>query len=146
MTGAITLIQRFGGVVNLNIHFHMLFVNGVYSRNRYGKVVLHRTKARDREELNKLLNTISHHVARYLVRQGLLEIDEENSYLQPDGFEEDPMQQLLGHSISYRVAVGASQGQKVFTLQTVPADVDDGNDQAAKVAGFSLHAGVVAQH
>ena len=45
MTGAITLIQRFGGAVNLNIHFHMLFVDGVYSRNRYGKVVFHRTKA-----------------------------------------------------------------------------------------------------
>ena len=151
MTGAVTLIQRFGrsgapGALNLNVHFHMLFVDGAYNRNRYGKFVFHRTKAPDREELHKLVNTISHRVARYLVRQGLLEIDEENSYLQLDGFGEDQMQQLLGHSISYRVAVGASQGQKVFTLQTVPANVDDGNDQAAKVAGFSLHAGVVAQH
>jgi hypothetical protein len=25
-TGAITLIQRFGGALNLNIHFHMLFL------------------------------------------------------------------------------------------------------------------------
>jgi hypothetical protein len=56
------------------------------------------------------------------------------------------MQQLLGHSITYRVAVGASQGQKVFTLKTVPAKAGDGNDQAAKVAGFSLHADTVAQH
>lgn len=56
------------------------------------------------------------------------------------------MQQLLGHSITYRAAVGASQGQKVFTLQTVPAHVDGGNDQVAKVAGFSLHAGLVALH
>lgn len=78
ITGAVTLIQRFGGAVNLNIHFHMLFVDGVYSRNRYGKVVFHRTKAPDREELHKLLNTTSHRVASYLVRQGLLEIDEEN--------------------------------------------------------------------
>ncbi len=34
-TGAVTLIQRFGrsgtpGALNLNIHFHMLFLNGVY--------------------------------------------------------------------------------------------------------------------
>jgi hypothetical protein len=30
-TGAVTLIQRFGSGLNLNIHFHMLFLDGVYS-------------------------------------------------------------------------------------------------------------------
>ncbi len=29
-TGAATLIQRFGSALNLNIHFHMLFLDGVY--------------------------------------------------------------------------------------------------------------------
>jgi hypothetical protein len=29
-TGAVTLIQRFGSALNLNIHFHMLFLDGVY--------------------------------------------------------------------------------------------------------------------
>ena len=29
-TGAVTLIQRFGSVLNLNIHFHILFLDGVY--------------------------------------------------------------------------------------------------------------------
>mgnify|MGYP001819257956 CR=1 FL=1 len=29
-TGAVTLIQRFGGALNLNIHFHMLFLDSVY--------------------------------------------------------------------------------------------------------------------
>ena len=30
-TGAVTLIQRFGSALNLNIHLHMLFVDGVYT-------------------------------------------------------------------------------------------------------------------
>jgi len=30
-TGAVILIQRFGGALNLNIHFHMLFMDGVYT-------------------------------------------------------------------------------------------------------------------
>ncbi len=34
-TGAVTLIQRFGSALNLNIHFHMLFLDGVY-RGRSG--------------------------------------------------------------------------------------------------------------
>ena len=29
-TGAVTSIQRFGSALNLNIHFHMLFLDGVY--------------------------------------------------------------------------------------------------------------------
>lgn len=28
-TGAVTLIQRFGGALNLNVHFHRLFLDGV---------------------------------------------------------------------------------------------------------------------
>jgi len=33
-TGAVTLIQRFGSAINLNIHFHMLFLDGVYEGHR----------------------------------------------------------------------------------------------------------------
>ena len=28
--GAVTLIQRFGSALNVNVHFHMLFLDGVY--------------------------------------------------------------------------------------------------------------------
>ena len=34
--GAVTLNQRFGGALNLNIHFHMLFLDGVYSDSAHG--------------------------------------------------------------------------------------------------------------
>ncbi len=61
--------------------------------------------------------------------------------------DDDPMQQLHGHSITYRVAVGAQRGRKVFMLQTVPANkpADTCPAQVAKVAGFSVHAGVMAE-
>ena len=29
-TGAVTLIQRFGGSLNLNVHFHQLFIDGCF--------------------------------------------------------------------------------------------------------------------
>jgi hypothetical protein len=35
------------------------------------------------------------------------------------------MDQLLGYSITYRIAVGPQQGRKVFTLQTLPACGED---------------------
>ena len=39
-TGAVTLIQRFGSALNLNIHFHMLYLDGVYAADNYGKTRL----------------------------------------------------------------------------------------------------------
>lgn len=33
-TGAVTLIQRFGAALNLNVHFHMLLLDGVYVDGR----------------------------------------------------------------------------------------------------------------
>jgi hypothetical protein len=56
------------------------------------------------------------------------------------------MQQVLGCSVSYRIAVGPQQECKVFTLQAIPAwEKDDRLSQVAKESGFSLHAGVSAQ-
>ena len=55
------------------------------------------------------------------------------------------MNTLLGHSISYRIAVGPHQGRKVFTLRTQSSSEAPFGDQVGNVAGFSLHAGVAAR-
>jgi hypothetical protein len=48
------------------------------------------------------------------------------------------------NSVSYRIAMGPQQGQKVFTLQTLPASNEGEYGQLANTSGFSLHAGVFA--
>ncbi|MCP4874124.1 MAG: IS91 family transposase [Gammaproteobacteria bacterium] len=145
-TGAVTLIQRFGSALNLNIHFHMLFLDGVYVDRQDGSARFCWVSSPTAQELTQLSQTIARRVGRYLERRGLLERDDENSYLTTDSISEDPMNQLLGHSITYRIAVGPQAGRKVFTLQTLPAcEADDYADTAGKVSGFSLHAGVAAR-
>jgi hypothetical protein len=72
--------------------------------------------------------------------------DAESAWLEAAPGEDSAFEELLGHSISYRIAVGPQQGRKAFTLQalgpalTAPA----GAPLLAKLAGFSLHAGVAA--
>ena len=145
-TVAVTLIQRFGSALNLNVHFHMLLLDGVYTTTPLGKSRFHRTNGPNQQKLTKLVHTISHRVADFLEREGILERDEENSYLNLEESDEDPMQQVLGCSVSYRIAIGPQQGRKVFTLQTIPSwEDDDRFAQVAKESGFSLHAGVAAQ-
>ena len=145
-TGAVTLIQRFGSALNLNIHFHMLVLDGVYAVDDYGKMRFHRVKAPELKELTKLVHAISLRVARFLERRGLLERDEEDSYLTIDCQDNEPMQQLHGHAITYRIALGPQQGRKVFTLQTIPPrNADTVSARVAITAGFSLHAGVATE-
>ena len=111
-----TLIQRFGSALNLNIHFHMLFLDGVYVDGSGPTPRFRLVKAPTDDELTQLTHTIVHRIARLLERRGLLERDAEHSTLTSDTVDENPMDQLLGHSITYRIAVGPQQGRKVFTL------------------------------
>jgi hypothetical protein len=120
-TGAVTLIQRFGSALNLNIHFHMLFLDGVYVDRFDGSARFRWVRSPTSQELTQLAQTIAHRVSRFLERQGLLERDAENSYLVTDAVPGGSMDQLLGQSITYRIAVGPQAGRKVFTLQTLPA-------------------------
>ncbi len=54
------------------------------------------------------------------------------------------MPQIMGSSVSYRVAVGPQQGRKAFMIRTIrPLDrPDPGLERVGKANGFSLHAGV----
>jgi hypothetical protein len=69
----------------------------------------------------------------------------EKWYLAFDPTAEAPINSLIGHSITYRVATGPREGQKVFTLQTLPPDPDRSRANVAESSGFSLHAGVWAR-
>ena len=103
-TGAVTLIQRFGSALNLNIHFHILFLDGVYVYRDNRPPRFQRVKAPDKSELEDLVQLISQRVGRCLERQGLLERDAEQAWLDLDPDEDtDAMPQIMGSSISYRV-------------------------------------------
>jgi len=125
----------------------MLFLDGVYVDRLDGAARFRWIKSPNSLELTQLAQTIAHRVSRFLERQGLLERDAENRYLVTDAVPGGSMDQLSGHSITYRIAVGPQAGRKVFTLQTLPACDPEGkySDTAGKIAGFSLHAGVAAK-
>jgi hypothetical protein len=55
----------------------------------------------------------------------LLERDAESTCLSDLALEGEPMEALLAHSITYRIAVGPHAGRKVFTLQSLPAAMRD---------------------
>lgn len=92
--------------------------------------------------IEALLGQIDTRIARHLERRGLRVRDAEGSYLSTGPGEEDGLAALVGHSITYRIAVGASEGRKAFRLQTVaPAlEAPAGDERLAK------HSGVFMRH
>lgn len=138
-TGAVTLVQRFGSALNLNIHFHMLFMDGAYVTAQ-SDLYFRRVKPPAATELDALIYRISERVGRYLERVGLLVRDIDTSYLSLEARDDTPMDDLLGHSITYRIAVDPHQGQKTFTPQTLPPRGEAPEEvRLAKASGFSLH-------
>lgn len=135
---AVTLIQRFGSALNLNTHFHMLFLDGAYSFD-HARPKFHRAPRPTPNELARLLHTIRKRVARSLERSGLLVRDPARDYLDFDPGEAlDP---LIGASIHYRIAIGPDAGKKALTLRTVPAQPEQlASALLATQPGFSLHA------
>ena len=144
-TGAVTLIQRFGSALNLNVHFHMIFPDGVYVPG--DQPVFRHVPAPTSVQLQVLVQQIAGRMGRLLERRGLVEHDMENAWLATDG-PGGPLDDLIGHSITYRIAVGPRAGQKLFTLQTLSASATPEAEQqgdyrgAAQAGGFSLHAGI----
>ncbi|SOB75427.1 Putative transposase [Marinobacter sp. LV10R510-11A] len=141
-TGAVTLIQRFGSALNLNVHFHMLFLDGVYQVAPDGTRLRFQWVRRPTfPQLTQLAHTIARRVGQ------LLERDTEQLDLGKVLDEDDPMPDLVGHSITYCIAVGPHRGRKVFTLQTMPTcdEEDWATGDPGNVAGFSLHAGVAVK-
>ena len=141
----------------------MLFLDGVYIERPDGSLRFRWVKVPSSgAELTRLTQTLALRIGRYLERQGLVERDAENSHLAGDELAAGAMEQLLGSSMmcmdarmsraqdaqerpTYRIAVGPQQGRKVFTLQTLPAYEEPCDAGVGKVAGLSLHAGVVAR-
>jgi hypothetical protein len=141
-SGSVTLIQRFGGSINLNVHFHQIFLDGVYELDEEGKPAhFHITKAPTLKELGDCLERIIQKVAKWLEKRGIIERDQDS--LQLDLSEDDALSKLQAGAASYRFTMGPNKGKKALTLKTVP-DTDHAATKGlvAKSSGFSLHAGV----
>ncbi len=87
-TGAVTGVQRFGDSLNLNVHFHTLFLDGVYKpEEENGGLRFQETDPPDSEEMEKVLLRIRGRIHRLLARHGH-KVDPDDPP-DPDDTEED---------------------------------------------------------
>ena len=143
-TAAVTLLQRFGGSANLNLHFHILFVDGVYTIND-GKAEFHRLPTPSAKDVAVVLTAISGKVLSYLEKSGYLTKDFEQTSLNLQN-PDSGLDRIISHSITYRIAYGPKAGQKVFTIKTQdPEEHTLQGGLTANEQGFSMHAGTCCE-
>ena len=66
-TGAVTLVQRFGSALNLNVHLHMLCLDGVYVADGTGPPMFRHVAAPRPKELQVLVEQIASRIGRVAV-------------------------------------------------------------------------------
>ncbi len=117
--GAVTFVQRFGGALNLNVHFHCLVPDGVFVREE-GSVRFVELLPPSDDEVVAVLRRVVARLER-LLRPRLA--SQENDARPLD-------------------ALGAAQAEALHSLGTAPPDIGRVKKRAAYLQGFSLHAAV----
>src|SRR6266571_4246344 len=145
----VTFIQRFGSAINLNLHFHCVFLEGVYldrsDQDRKPRFVTDEPPSDT--DVAEVVQKISRRVIRTLRRLGYVEAGMDV----PVATGYDPLldnapelARTMAASVTQRIAFGERAGQKVRRIGSgfgsegeVPRLT---GPQCASVQGFSLHA------
>ena len=138
--GCARAAQRFGSAANLNIHLHALVLDGVY-REEGEAVVFHAVPAPTEKEITAVLSQIVTQTMALLTRAGYVTEEEGHATVASDN-EEGVLAPLQAASITYRIAYGPRQGQKLLTLQSQAAPSPVEKKRCVSLHGFSLHANV----
>ena len=144
-SGSVTQIQRWGGAMNLNVHFHSVFLDGVYADpDDTGAPEFYPLPAPDDDEIARVAAAGARGIIRLLVRRGLLS-DRGDAAEDPLQDEEPLLAACAAASLQYRIATGARAGKPVMRLGD-RIEAEDAafvpGERCASVQGFSLHADV----
>jgi hypothetical protein len=140
--GTVTMVQRFGSALNLNLHFHILAIDGVYSEAADGRVVFTRIAEPTVDEIDALSDRIAARVRRLLVRRGIWEEDLDGGRLLVD--EMPALGDLYDASVRGVEGSGPRAGRPLAREGTRFA-LEPGTSLGRRPRdhGFDLHASVV---
>jgi hypothetical protein len=143
--GGVVVIQRFGGALNLNVHFDALVLDGVYASDEQRALTFHRTRGLTTLDVEEVLATVEPRIARQLRARGLGDGDLEVGGSDPWSDEAPVLAGLAAASVQGRATLGPRQGSRPRRLGEA---VETGEARVpgacqARVNGFSLHAGLL---
>ena len=142
-SGTVTAIQRFGGGVQLNVHFHTLLLEGVFAAAPDGTTRFHPAPPPTDREVACLLATIRTRILRLLRRRGVLAADgTEDVEADPLAVDAPVLAQLSAAAVRGRSAFGDRAGTPVLRVGQAPhaPSVWTVGPRHAYLERFDLHA------
>jgi hypothetical protein len=140
-TGAVTFIQRFDSGLRLNVHFHTLFLDGVYIRDQQSAaLVFHELPEPTLAEVEMVARRTAERVAAVVRKHGRALDDELDELLHPLA-DEPALADIYGAAVRGVELLGERPGRP--TLRIVDPGAARAAEPAADVAGFNIHAKVV---
>ncbi len=138
------MVQRFGGALNANIHFHTLCLDGVYfsKKDESGTPIFIPHYSQSHEDVEKVLKIIQKRMVRHLIKRGLLS-KYENDPIPDQNEEATLLDELIGSSILGKIGSGENKGKKVRRVGSFGYEGEHAfksGPMGATLAGFSLHA------
>jgi hypothetical protein len=113
----VTVIQRFGGGLNLNVHFHTLLLEGVFFEGPKGALEFWSLLPPDDDEVGGVLARIAARVQRLLRRRGLDSWEADGVQADPVVDESSALAGISSALIQGRVALGPRAGARVWRLR-----------------------------
>ena len=140
--GAVVVVQRFGGALNLNVHLHALVLDGVFT-NDAGAVRFHPGAPLTREDVAGVVVRIARRVTR-LERRGLGGRAEDGEAADRWSEEAPLLAAVAAASVDGRVALGPRAGARVRRCGDPPEEVAPTTPGPChgRADGFDLHAGL----
>jgi len=141
--GAVAIVQRFGGALNLNVHFHVLAVDGVFVKE--GEAVrFHPSPSLDAADVDAVLVTVEAYVQRLLGGGEADASDDGGNTLDAWADDAPVLAGLAAASVEGRAALGPRAGARVRRRGEARATTDPPGlgPCHARRDGFDLHAGL----
>lgn len=143
-TGAVCFVQRFDSALRLNVHGHVLSLDGVYLRNDNGELTFHPLPAPTSAEVADVARRTALEVRKVLLRHGrsLEGLFESASDDEHDDFAErqPALAACYGAALQGVGLFGARAGQP--TLRLLRRELERSGEPVAEVMGFNVHAGL----
>jgi Putative transposase/Transposase zinc-binding domain len=147
--GSVTFIQRFGSAINVNLHFHCIFLEGMYlDRSEAGLKprFVHGEPPSD-TDIATVVQKISRRIIRKLRQLGYLEAGLDATVATDyDPLHDDApeLARTMAASVQQRIAFGERAGQQVRRIGSGFGGEGEAatltGPRCASVQGFSLHA------
>src|SRR5690606_16191860 len=120
--------QRFGGSLNLNVHYHVIVPDALFYRDTAGDLRKEVLRRPSRGELEDITYNVSVRCLKWLVRQG---------YLKPDEAESEPT--LLEMCLKSSVGLGQLAALSRKGAVTVVSESGHAVKQKSKAGVFNIH-------